>query len=178
MIKKILLGLVAIIGLILVAAAFRPKDMRVTRSATLAATPEALFAQVNDHHKFNAWNPWLKLDPNVRNTYTGPDAGVGAVCSWQGNGEVGAGTATITESRPGELVRFKMDWKEPMSGTSTVDFTFKPEGDKTVVTWDMYGPNSYMGKLVSLFMDCDKMCGDQFEKGLVSLGQAAAAPPK
>ena len=174
MIKKIVLGFFAIIALVLVAASFRPNDIRVTRSATLAATPVALFEHVNDHHKFNAWNPWLKLDPNVKNTYSGPDAGVGAVCSWQGNSEVGAGTATIIESRPGELVRFKMDWKEPMSGTSTVDFTFKPEGDKTIVTWDMYGPNSFMGKLVSLFIDCDKMCGDQFENGLVSLGKAAA----
>jgi hypothetical protein len=32
-----------------------------------------------------------------------------------------------------------------------------------------------MGKLVSLFMDCDKMCGPQFEKGLVDLGAVASA---
>ena len=66
----------------------------------------------------------MKLDPSVKNTYSGPDAGVGAVCSWQGNSQVGSGTATIIESKAGELVRLKMDWKEPMTGTSTVDFTF------------------------------------------------------
>ncbi|MDX2109665.1 MAG: SRPBCC family protein [Verrucomicrobiota bacterium] len=178
MIKKILLGLVAIIALVLIVAAFQSNELRVKRSASLAATPAALYAHVNDQHKFNAWNPWLKLDPTVKIAYSGPDAGVGSVCSWQGNSDVGAGTATIIESKPGELVRFRMDWKEPMSGTSTVDFTFKPTGDKTVVTWDMYGPQPYLGKLMSLFMDCDKMCGDQFEKGLASLGEAAAAPAK
>jgi hypothetical protein len=137
----------------------------------------ALFAHVNDHHKFAVWNPWMKLDPTVKNTYSGPDAGVGAICSWEGNSNVGAGTATIVESKPGELVRLRMEWRKPMEGISTVDFTFKPEGDKTLVTWEMYGPNSYMGKLMSLFIDCDKMCGDQFEKGLANLGEVAAATP-
>ena len=177
MIKKLLLGLVAIIALILIVAAFRPNEFCVKRSATLSASPIALFAHVNDHHKFAVWNPWMKLDPAVKNTYSGPEAGVGAVCSWEGNSNVGAGTATIIESKPGELVRLKMDWKKPMEGTSTVDFTFKPVGNQTEVTWEMYGQNNYLGKLMSLFIDCDKMCGEQFEKGLVSLGEVAAATP-
>jgi hypothetical protein len=174
MIKKILVGLVAIVGVILIVAATRPADYRVERSATLSASPAALFEQVNDHHKFTVWNPFLKLDPNVKTTYSGPDSGVGAVCSWDGNNDIGAGSCTIIESKPNELVRSRMDWKRPMEGTSTVDFTFKPAGEKTVVTWAMYGKNGFMGKLVSLFMDCDKMCGPQFEKGLASLGEVAA----
>ena len=40
----------------------------------------------------------------------------------------------------------------------------------------MYGKNNFMGKVVSLFMDCDKMCGPQFEKGLADLGAVAATP--
>ena len=175
MITKILIGLVAIVAIFLAVVASRPADFHVERSATIAATPAALFEQVNDHHKFAVWNPFLKLDPNVKNTYTGPESGVGAVCSWDGNKDIGAGSATITESKPGELVRMRMDWKRPMEGVATVDFTFKPDGDKTVVTWAMYGKNGFMGKLVSLFMDCDKMCGPQFEKGLASLGEVAAS---
>lgn len=145
------------------------------RSATLAASPAALFAQVNGHQKFNAWNPFLKVDPNVKNTYSGPASGVGAACSWDGNSDIGAGSATIVESKPGELVRMRMDWKRPMEGTATVDFTFKPTGDKTVVTWAMYGKNGFVGKAVSVFMDCDKMCGPPFEQGLADLGKVAAA---
>ena len=175
MIKKILIGIVAIIGIILVLAAMRPADFRVERSATLPAAPGALFEHVNNHHKFNTWNPFLKLDPNVKNSYSGPESGVGAVCSWDGNGQVGAGTCTIVESKPDELVRCRMDWKRPLEGTATVDFIFKPDGDKTMVTWAMYGKNNFLGKLVSLFIDCDKMCGPQFEKGLVDLGAAATA---
>lgn len=174
LIKKILVGLVAVIIVFLILVATRPADFRVERSATIAASPDALFEQVNDHRKFAVWNPWLKLDPNVKNTYSGPDSGVGAVCSWDGNNNIGAGSSTIIESKPGELVRQRMDWKRPMEGTSTVDFTFKSEGDKTVVTWAMYGKNGFMGKAVSVFMDCDKMIGPKFEEGLAELGKVVA----
>ncbi|HAM73687.1 MAG TPA: polyketide cyclase [Verrucomicrobiales bacterium] len=175
MAKRILLGLLGAVLLLLIVAATRPAGFRVVRSATLAATPAALFEQVNNHHKFVVWNPFMKLDPNVKNTFTGPESGVGAVCSWEGNSDIGAGSCTIIESKPGELVRCRMDWIRPMAGTSTVDFTFKPEGEKTVVTWAMYGENGFLGKLVSLFLDTDAMCGPQFEKGLAELGKIAAA---
>lgn len=177
MIKKILIGLVAVIAIFLIFVATRPADFRVERSATIAAPAQVLFEQVNDHHKFAVWNPFLKLDPNVKNTYSGPDSGVGAVCAWDGNKDIGAGSSTITESKPGELVRMRMDWIRPMEGVATVDFTFKPDGDKTTVTWAMYGKNNFLGKLVSVFMDCDKMCGPPFEQGLADLGKIVTAPP-
>lgn len=177
LIKKILLGLVIIIVVFIIVVATRPADFRVERSATLAATPAALFEQVNDHHKFAVWNPFMKLDPNVKNAYSGPDSGVGAVCSWDGNSDIGAGSSTIIETKPGELVRQRMDWKRPMEGTSTVDFTFKAEGDMTVVTWAMYGKNGFMGKAMCLVMNMDKMIGPQFEQGLADLGKVAAVKP-
>ena len=174
MIKKILLALATIVAILFIVILTRPATFRVERSAAVAATPAALFEQVNDHHKFAVWNPFLKLDPNVKNTYSGPDSGVGAVCSWEGNNDIGAGSSTIIESKPGELVRMRMDWKRPMEGTATVEFTFKPQGDKTVITWAMFGKNGFMGKAMSLFMPCEKMCGPQFEQGLANLGKIAS----
>jgi len=176
MLLRILLGFVAVIALFLAYAATRPAAYRVERSLAIAAPPLALFGQVNDHRKFNAWNPFLKMDPNVKHTYGGPDSGVGAVCSWDGNGAIGAGSSTILESEPGELVRLRMDWKRPMEGVATVSFTFKPQGGKTVVTWAMEGKNGFLGKVVSVFMDCDKMCGPPFEEGLAGLGKIVTQP--
>jgi hypothetical protein len=71
-----------------------------------------------------------------------------------------------------------MDWKEPMEGTNTVEFTFTPEGEnKTKVTWAMYGKNEgVMAKVVSLFMSCERMCGPEFEKGLADVAQLVAKP--
>jgi len=178
MIAKFFLVLVAVIAIFVIFVASRPADFHVERSATIAATPALLFEQVNDHHKFAAWNPFMKVDPNVKNTYSGPDSGVGAVCSWEGNMKIGAGSATIIESKPGELVRERMDWKRPIEGTSTVDFTFKPAGDKTLVTWAMYGKNGFLGKMISVFIDCDKMVGPQFEQGLAELDKVVTSSPK
>lgn len=173
---KILLGLAALVAVLLIVVATRPATFRVERSATLPASPAALFEHVNNHRKFAVWNPFLKLDPHVKNTYTGPDAGVGAVCSWEGNRDVGAGSCTIVESQPGSLVRCRMDWKRPMEATAMVDFTFEPQGEQTIVTWAMYGRNNFVGKAMSLFFDCEKLCGPQFERGLADLGAVAATP--
>lgn len=170
---KILICLAVVIAIPLIVIALQPNTFRVERSATLAGSAFSLFEHVNDHHKFNEWNPFLKMDPSAKNTYGGPDSGVGAVCAWVGD-KTGEGRSTIIESKPGELVRFKMEWIKPMSGISTVDFTFKPEGDKTIVTWAMYGPQSYMGKAFSLFMSTEKMVGPQFEQGLADLGKIAS----
>jgi hypothetical protein len=51
------------------------------------------------------------------------------------NSKIGAGSATIIESKLGEFVRQRMDWKRAMEGTSTVEFMFKPADGKAVVTW-------------------------------------------
>jgi hypothetical protein len=178
MIKKILLVLVAALAVLLIVPVFKSPHFRVERSRAIAAPATVLFDHVNNHRKFNEWNPFTKMDPQAKITYSGPEAGVGAVSSWVGE-KTGEGSATITDSKPGELVRERMDWKKPMEGVSTVEFTFKPEGGKTVVTWAMYGDSNYMGKLMSLFMDCEKMCGPEFEKGLADLEkQVAAAPTK
>ncbi len=174
---KILAVLAAVIIVLLLVVWMRPAGFRVERSATIAAPAAVLHAQVDDHRKFVVWNPFMKLDPAVKNTFSGPPSGVGSKCSWEGNRDIGAGSSTIIESRPGELVRQRMDWIRPMAGTSTVDFTFKPEGGKTVVTWAMYGENGFMGKAVSLFIDMDKMCGTQFEQGLADLAKVVGAAP-
>jgi hypothetical protein len=36
----------------------QPADFRVTRSASIDAPPEVVFAQVNDLRKWNDWSPW------------------------------------------------------------------------------------------------------------------------
>ena len=135
MLKKILVALLALVILFLVVVATRPAGYRVTRSATIAAPPPAVFAQVNDFHKWEAWNPWGKIDPAMKITYDGPAAGKGAGYAWVGNKEVGAGRMTIMESQPNDLILINLEFFKPMAGVALTEFTFKPEGNQTVVTW-------------------------------------------
>jgi carbon monoxide dehydrogenase subunit G len=169
MLIKILVVLAVILLAFVVIVALQPADFRVARSTHILAPPTAAFGQVNDIKKWEAWSPWLKLDPNARSSYEGPSAGAGAAMAWAGNNKVGEGRMTITESQPPELVRFRLDFFKPMAGTSTAEFTFKPEGDQTVVTWAMFGKNNFKAKAFGLFVNCDRMIGGQFEKGLASM---------
>jgi uncharacterized protein YndB with AHSA1/START domain len=169
MLIKILIAVAVIIVVFVVIVALQPSEFRVTRSTTISAPPPAVFAQVNDFHKWEAWNPWGKIDPAMKQAYEGAPAGVGAIYTWAGNNEVGEGRMTITESRPSELIRIRLEFFKPFAGTNTAEFTFKPEGNQTAVTWTMFGNNNFMAKAIHLFMNMDKMIGGQFEKGLADM---------
>lgn len=178
MLKKILIGVALVIAAFLVVAALQPAHFRIVRSATLPAPPAAVFEHVNDFHKWQAWSPWAKLDPDAKNTFEGAPSGVGAIFRWAGNNEVGEGGMTITESRPPELIRIKLEFLKPFAATSTAEFTFKPAGEQTEVSWSMSGTNNFTGKCMSLVMNCDKMVGGMFEKGLSNMAAVVGGKPK
>jgi hypothetical protein len=178
MLVKILIVLAIIVVVLIVIVTLQPSDFRVTRNATISASAPVVFAQVNDFHKWEAWNPWGKIDPAMKHTYEGAPAGTGAVYTWIGNKEVGEGRMTIVESRPSDLIRIKMEFFKPFAGISTAEFTFKPESKQTAVTWSMSGDKNFMAKAIHLFMNMDKMIGGQFEKGLAEMKSIVERAPK
>ena len=169
MLKWILLGLGGVIVVFLIVVAMQPSDFKVERSATLRAPAPAAFAQVNDFQNWQAWSPWEKVDPALKRQYEGPKAGTGAVYAWQGNKDVGEGRMTITESRPGERVRIKLEFFKPFAAVNDTVFSFKPSGDETTVTWSMSGQNNFISKAMCLFVNMDRMVGGMFEQGLAQM---------
>jgi Polyketide cyclase / dehydrase and lipid transport len=169
MLKKILIVVALVIVVFVIVVATRPANYTVTRSATMTASTEAVFAQVNDLHKWEAWSPWAKLDPAMKETFEGTEAGVGASYSWAGNKQVGEGRMTITQSRANELVGMRLEFLKPMASTCSTVFSFKSAGDQTAVTWTMSGTNNFVGKAFCMFMNMDKMVGGDFEKGLTKM---------
>ena len=169
MLPTILIALPILIVAFLIVVASRPAQFRVARAAAIDAPASVVFPQVNNLHNWEAWSPWAKLDPAAKNTYSGAPEGVGSSFAWEGNNKVGAGSMTITGSEPNEVVRIRLDFLRPFKATNSVEFTFKPEGGQTVVTWTMTGTNNFLAKAFGLFVDCDKMCGGFFEKGLADM---------
>lgn len=172
MLLTLALILTALIALLLVVAAFRPARFTVARSIPITASPAVIFDQVNDLKKYQAWDPWSKMDPTTEHAYFGPAAGPGAKMTWTGR-KTGVGSMTITESRPSELVRMRLEFLKPFAATNTVDFTFQPSGGQTVATWSMSGVNNFCFRVMGLFMSMEKMCGPQFEAGLTELKRLA-----
>jgi hypothetical protein len=169
MLIPVLITLAAIVALPLIVAMFKSDDFRVGRSLKMAGPASKAFAQVNDLHLMNTWNPFLKLDPNCEVAYGGAESGEGAVCTWNGDKNVGAGRQTIIEAKPSERVRMKLEFYRPFAGINDVEFTFVPEGSQTVVTWNMTGKLAFFPRLVGIFMSMEKMCGNSFSKGLADL---------
>jgi hypothetical protein len=177
LLKKILIAFAGTVLVFVVVVAVQPAEFRIVRSATISAPAAAVFAQVNDLHNWEAWSPWAKIDPAMKQTYAGAPAGPGAMYTWAGNQEVGEGRMTVTESRPNELIKIKLEFLKPLVATNAAEFTFKSEGDRTAVTWSMTGQNNFVGKAICLFMDMDKMVGGQFEKGLAQMKSVVEAKP-
>jgi hypothetical protein len=178
MLIKILIAIAVLIVVLVVVIATRPSEFRITRRATIGAPPAVVFAHVNDFHKWDAWSPWEKIDPALKRTFEGPSAGTGALYRWVGNNKVGEGSMTITESRPSDLIRIKLEFLKPFKATNIAEFTFKAEGNQTAVTWSMFGKNNFMAKAVHLFMNMDKMVGGQFEQGLAQMKSVAETAPR
>lgn len=179
MLQKILAGLFIAVAIFAVIVAMQPADFRYERKMTMNAAPETIFPLVNNFHAWEGWSPWADVDPDAKTAYEGPDEGVGAMLKWDGNHEVGAGQMTIIESTPNERIKIKLDFFKPFEGSHTAEFTFTPvDARQTEVTWSMYGQNDFIGKAMSLVMDCEKMMGEMFDKGLTAIKAVAEKEQK
>lgn len=136
-----------------------------------------MFQQVNDFHKWDAWSPWAKLDPNAKVAFEGPPEGTGTIMTWAGNKKVGEGKMTLTESEPGDRVKIKVDFVKPFKGSVDSNFGFKPEGGQTQVTWTMTGHHNFVAKAFCLIMNGNKMMADDMDKGLAQLKSVVESGP-
>jgi hypothetical protein len=105
----------------------------------------------------------------MKKTFSGTTSGKGAVFEWEGNSKAGAGRNEITASSPPNKLVMRLDMYKPFKAQNTVEFALEPQGGSTNITWAMYGSQPYMAKVMSVFINCDKMVGKDFEEGLASL---------
>jgi hypothetical protein len=178
MVRRILIGIAALVVLLILVVSTQPSTFHIERSIAMAAPPENAFAQVNDFHAWSAWSPWEKMDPSMKKTFDGASSGVGAMYAWTGNDKVGEGKMTIEKSNAPSLVGIKLEFFKPFAATNKATFTFAPASEGTKVTWAMDGENNFVGKAFSMFMDMDKMVGGDFEKGLAAMKTLAESAPK
>src|SRR5262245_1389924 len=118
MVRKILIGIAAVVVLFVIVVVTRPATFRIERSISIAAPPENAFAQVNDFHAWPGWSPWEKMDPQMKKTFEGPASGAGAIYAWAGNDKVGEGKMTIEKSLPPSLVAIKLEFFKPFAATN------------------------------------------------------------
>ena len=150
----------------------------VQRSTTIDAAPERVYAEIADFHRWTAWSPWEELDPELERTYSGAEAGTGAIYSWSGNRKAGQGRMEILEATEPSTVRIDLQFLKPWRARNDTVFAITPAGSGSHVTWTMTGEKTFMTKVMGLFTSMDKMVGPDFEKGLARLkARTEQAPP-
>jgi hypothetical protein len=160
--------LVAVVGTVALALA-KPDSFRVQRAIVIKAAPDRIFALINDFKAWPQWSPYEAKDPKMQRTLSGADSGPGSVYEWSGDKNVGQGRMEIMESTAPTKIVIKLDFLKPFEGHNTATFTLVSQGEATEVTWAMYGPSTFITKVMSVFFNLDKMIGTDFEAGLANL---------
>jgi hypothetical protein len=165
MLKKFFIVLGVFVTAVLVAAAFKSPEMKVTRNIVVAAAPEAIFPYINNSKKAYEWMPWADGDPGIEINFSGAAEGVGAISSWSGK-QMGVGNSEVVESVPNQVVKTKLSYTKPFEMSQMAEISLSPAESGTKVTWSVSGHNNFFFRVMGLFMNCDKMIGGEFEKGL------------
>lgn len=162
--------LAAIVAVVLIAAMLRSKEFRVERSILSTASAKDIYTVFSDLHRWREWSPYDKRDPAMKMEYSGPALGAGSSYSWNGNSQVGSGRLTIVRAEPDTLVELKLEFFRPFKATNKAMWRVDEEGGQRRITWSMDSVNdNLMTRIVSVFMNMDKMVGTDFEAGLALL---------
>ncbi len=165
------LQIAAIAAAVIVAVPFLlPSSKTVERSGFVKASPEAVFAAVSSTAGYQTFNPYKDMDPNLKATPFGPEAGVGAGFAFESKD--GKGTSTISAIETNKSVTFQIDLG--FMGKPVQTITMTPENGGTRVNWSVtskFGMNP-MGRVFGMFMD--GMLGPHYELGLKNMDRIAA----
>lgn len=171
MLKKILIIVLVIIAIPLVVALFLPKDYSVEREIIINKPKQEVFEYVKYLKNQDNYSKWASMDPNMKKTYRGADGTVGFVSAWESEkDDVGSGEQEIIKIEEGERIDFELRFIEPFESTSPAFMTTESVAEnQTKVKWGFSGHMNYPMNIMMLFMDFEKMIGDDLESGLSNL---------
>lgn len=166
-ILRLAFGILALIAMLAGVAVTLPDHVNVARSVVINAPEAAIFPYLNDLHRVAAWSSYLQRDPQMRLSFSGPQAGEGAKLAWSSDQRsVGAGEAAIVKSEPPHRVDLNVDYNG-LQGTSF--FAVAPAGSGCKVTWGFgydTGP-SLIKRWKGLLLD--RIIGTEYDHSLVQL---------
>lgn len=169
--KKILIGLVVVIAIPLIAALFVKGEYHVERQITLSIPKTEVFGYIKYLKNQNDFSKWATMDPDMKKTFTGEDGTVGFVSRWESeNDDVGVGEQEILKISEGERIDFELRFIKPFESTEAAYMiTEAVDANTTLVKWGFEGKMAYPMNLMFLFMDFDKLIGDDLQTGLENL---------
>ncbi|SFN93438.1 Polyketide cyclase / dehydrase and lipid transport [Chitinophaga sp. YR627] len=169
--KRILLLIVAVIAILLLIAVFTKKNYAVEREIVINQPKQMVFDYVKLLKNQNDYSKWAMMDPDMKKTYTGTDGTVGFISAWDSDKkDVGKGEQEIKKITEGERLDFELRFYKPFESTEQAYMTTEAVSPtQTKVKWGFNGHMDYPSNLMLLFMDFEKMIGDDLQTGLTRL---------
>lgn len=167
--KKIALSFVVIIAVFLGYVATREGKFHYERSGFIGASQAKIYPYLSNLKLGSEWSPFEAKDKEMEKTYSGVDGAVGSALDFEGNSEVGAGRVEIMAINPNDSVELRLTMTKPFMAENKIIYKLMTVENGTVFTWAMEGDGGFLGKLMSVFIDCDKMIGGEFSKGISNL---------
>jgi hypothetical protein len=169
-ILTILLVIAVIIAIILAIALFVKKDYSVERDIIINRNKNDVFNYIRLLKNQDNFSKWASLDPGMKKEYRGMDGTVGFVSSWEGNKKVGKGEQEIVKITDGDRVDYKLHFIKPFEGLAESHMTTSTVSEnQTKVGWGMSSSMKYPMNIMMLFMNMEKLIGDDFSTGLTNL---------
>lgn len=150
-IKKIILGILAFIALLLIVALFIPNDYTISVSTTINQPKAVVFDYVKQIKNQEEYSIWVMQDPNIVMNYTGVDGTVGFKASWNSKDDnVGEGSQQITAVTE-DRIAVDLHFERPMKGDDKAATIVEAvSGNQTKVTAEFYGHADYPMNLMSV----------------------------
>jgi hypothetical protein len=170
-IKKLLLLVLGLVGLVLIAGLLMKKEYSVVKEVTINQPKDSVFNYIKFLKNQDNFSVWSKMDPAMKKFSKGTDGQVGAINGWDSQQEnVGAGEQEIKNIVNGERIDFELRFKRPMESTEQAYIsTESVNPNQTKVKWGFNGKFPYPMNVMMPFMGIEEMIGNDLQKGLDNL---------
>ncbi len=169
--KMILIIIGVIIALVFIIPIFTKKEYDIVRDVTINKPSQQVFDYIKHLKNQDNYSKWVMMDPNAKKGYTGTDGTVGSKMSWDSqNKNVGAGEQEITKLTDGKQMDLAIHFIRPFEGRATAYMSTEAKNaNETKVSWAFHSKMAYPMNIMLLFMNMDKMVGDDIATGLSNL---------
>ena len=169
---KLFISAVAVALLAFVGIGFAlPGTWEVERTATLPATPAAVFDYLDS---VEGWSSWAALG-FVEGERSGPERGAGATLAWD-DPQWGDGVWRLTEAERPRRVAYRVE-VEDGSMVTHGRLTLEASEDGTRVRWTESGDFGWNPFLAYMALGMERMQGREMEKGLEELRARIGGEP-
>ena len=166
----ILIVLVILVILLLILALFTKKEYSVEREIIINKPNQEIFNYLKHLKNQDNFSKWVMTDPDMKKIFRGTDGIVGFVYAWDGNKKAGAGEQEIMKIDEGKKLDIEVRFVRPFAGLANTPFTTEAvSATQTKVKWGMSSKMKYPINIMLLFMNPDKLLGNDLEISLKTL---------